>query len=73
MRNLHIKQPSKKLDFKKLGLFVIEEKISTSNYRLLLLDTIKVRTNVFYISLLELAPPNTQLAIQLETEDEEEE
>ena len=31
-RNLYIKRLSKKLDFKKLGLFVIEEKISTSNY-----------------------------------------
>ena len=31
-RNLYTKQPSKKLDFKKLGLFIIEEKISTSNY-----------------------------------------
>ena len=58
IRNLRTKQPSKKLDFKKLGPFVIKEKISTSNYRLLLLDTIKVRTNVFYISLLELVPPN---------------
>ena len=32
VRNLHIKRPSEKLDFKKLGPFVIEEKISTSNY-----------------------------------------
>ena len=62
-RNLHIKQPSEKLDFKKLGPFVIEEKISTSNYQLLLLDTMKVRTNVFYISLLELAPPDARPAI----------
>ena len=57
-RNLRIKRPSEKLDFKKLGPFVIEEKISTSNYQLLLLDTMKVRTNVFYISLLELVPPD---------------
>ena len=57
-RNLHIKRPSEKLDFKKLGPFIIEEKISTSNYQLSLLDIIKVRTNVFYISLLELVPPN---------------
>ena len=63
VRNLYIKRPSEKLDFKKLGLFVIEEKISTSNYRLSLLDTIKVRTNVFYISLLELVPPNARPAI----------
>ena len=63
VRNLYIKRPSEKLDFKKLGPFVIEEKISTSNYRLSLLDTIKVRTNVFHISLLELAPPNARLAI----------
>ena len=62
-RNLYIKRPSKKLDFKKLGLFVIEKKISTSNYRLLLLDTIKVCINVFYISLLELAPSDIRPAI----------
>ena len=62
-RNLHTKQPSEKLDFKKLGPFVIEEKISTSNYRLSLPDTIKVHTNVFHISLLELAPPDTRPAI----------
>ena len=72
-RNLRTKRPSEKLDFKKLGPFVIEEKISTSNYRLSLLDTMKVYTNVFYISLLELVPPNTCLAIQQEVEDEEEE
>ena len=62
-RNLRTKRPSEKLDFKKLGLFVIEEKISTSNYRLSLLDTMKVYTNVFYISLLELVPPDIRLAI----------
>ena len=63
MRNLRIKRPSEKLDFKKLGPFIIEEKISTSNYRLLLLDIMKVRTNIFYILLLELAPPDIQPAI----------
>ena len=62
-RNLYIKQPSEKLDFKKLELFVIEEKISTSNYQLSLLDMIKVRTNIFYILVLELVPPDTRLAI----------
>ena len=62
-RNLYIKRLSKKLDFKKLGPFIIEEKISTSNYRLSLLDIIKVYTNVFYISFLELAPPDTRPAI----------
>ena len=72
-RNLRTKRPSEKLDFKKLGPFVIEEKISTSNYRLSLPDTMKVRTNVFHISLLELAPPDARPAIQQEAEDEEEE
>ena len=33
----------------------------------------KVCTNVFHISLLELVPPDTQPAIQQEAEDEEEE
>jgi hypothetical protein len=33
----------------------------------------KLQTNVFYISLLELAPKNTKLAIDIIVKDEEEE
>jgi hypothetical protein len=72
-RNLRTKRPSKKLDFKKIGPFKIEERISTSNYRLSLPATMKLRTNVFHISLLEPAPKNARLAHDIEAEDEEEE
>ena len=54
-RNLYIKRPSKKLDFKKIRLFKVEERISDNNYRLSLLATIRLKTYIFYISLLELA------------------
>jgi hypothetical protein len=72
-RNLRTKRPSRKLDFKKIGPFKIEERISTSNYRLSLPATMKLRTNVFHISLLEPAPKNARLAHDVEAEDEEEE
>ena len=73
LRNLRTKRLSKKLDFKKIGLFKVDKRISTSNYRLSLLGTIKLQTNVFYISLLELALKDTQLATDVKAEDEEEE
>ncbi len=57
-RNLRIKRLSKKLNFKKIGLFKVEERISDNNYRLLLLATMRLRTCVFYISLLELVYKN---------------
>jgi hypothetical protein len=41
-RNLRTKRPSKKLDFKKIGLFKVNKRISTSNYRLSLLVSIKL-------------------------------
>jgi len=72
-QHLKTNRPSQKLDFRKLGPFKIEEYVSTSNYRLSLLATMKLRTNVFHISLLEPAPKNAQLVINTEAEDEEEE
>jgi hypothetical protein len=33
----------------------------------------KLQTNIFYISLLELAPKNVKIAIDIEAEDEKEE
>ncbi len=53
-RNLYIKRLSKKLDFKKIRPFKVEERISDNNYRLTLLATIRLRIYMFYISLLEL-------------------
>ena len=55
LRNLYIKRLNKKLDFKKVRLFKVDKQISDNNYRLLLLTTIKLKTYVFYVSLLELA------------------
>jgi hypothetical protein len=48
------------LDFKKLGLFRIEEKVSSVNYKLEL-PKISRLYPVFYISLLELAKGITQI------------
>ena len=72
-RNLRIKRLSKKLDFRKVGPFKVDERISDNNYRLLLQATIRLRTYVFHISLLELAPKDAQLATSVEAKDEEEE
>jgi len=72
-RNLRTSRPSKKLDFKKIRPFRIDERISNNNYRLSLLATIRLQTYVFHISLLELAPRNVWLATDVEAEDEEEE
>jgi hypothetical protein len=52
-RNIQIKQPSTKLDHKKLGLFKIKRIIGLVNYKLVLPRTINIYP-VFYISLLEL-------------------
>jgi hypothetical protein len=52
-RNIQIKQPSTKLDHKKLGLFKIKRVIGLVNYKLILPKTINIHP-VFHISLLEL-------------------
>jgi hypothetical protein len=72
-RNLRTKRPSRKLDFRKIGPFKIDKKISENNYALALPSTMRLRTNVFHISLLEPAPKNTRLGKDVEAEDEEEE
>ena len=54
-RNLYTKRLNKKLDFRKIRLFKVDEKISDNNYRLLLLATIRLKIYVFYISMLKLA------------------
>ena len=50
---------SDKLDFKKLGPFVVKEKISMSNYILSLSKTMQIHS-VFHISLLEPAPKSAK-------------
>jgi hypothetical protein len=52
-RNIQIKQPSTKLDHKKLRLFKIKRVIGLVNYKLVLPKTINIHP-VFHISLLEL-------------------
>jgi hypothetical protein len=52
-RNIQTKQPSTKLDHKKLGLFKIKRIIGLVNYKLVLPRTMNIHP-VFYISLLEL-------------------
>ena len=70
-RNLRNK-PSAQLDFKKLGpLLIGEEKLSDTNYRLSLPPTMRLRPNVFHISLLELEPTTVRTAEHEEAEDEE--
>jgi hypothetical protein len=55
-RNIQTKQPSTKLDHKKLGLFKIKKITGLVNYKLVLLKTINIHP-VFHISLLELVQP----------------
>jgi hypothetical protein len=59
-QNIKTKQPSRKLDFKKLGLFRIIENISSVNYKLEL-PKISRLYPVFYILLLEPAKEITQI------------
>jgi len=51
--NLKITRLSNKLDFKRIGLFEVLEKILKNNYKLDLLAIIKLQINNFYILLLE--------------------
>jgi hypothetical protein len=51
-RNIQTKQPSTKLDHKKLGLFKIKKIIGLVNYELVLPRTMNIHP-VFHISLLE--------------------
>jgi hypothetical protein len=52
-RNIQTKQPSTKLDHKKLGLFKIKKVTGLVNYELVLPKTMNIYL-VFYILLLEL-------------------
>ncbi len=72
-RNLQTKRLSRKLDFRKIGLFKIIDKISDNNYRLALPASIKVRTNVFHVALLEPAPLGARVSNDVKASDEEEE
>jgi len=73
LRNLYLKRPSAKLDFKKYGPFRIIRKVATFNFELDLLIIMKVRTKVFHVSLLELAPKKVLLEKKTEVEVDKEE
>ena len=53
-KNIIIKKPSKKLDYKYLGLYKVIKRISENNYQLDLLPKVRIYP-IFYISLLENA------------------
>jgi hypothetical protein len=66
-RNIQTKQPSIKLDHKKLGLFKIKKVIGLVNYELVLPKTINIYL-VFYISFLEPVLLRVLLALVTEIE-----
>jgi hypothetical protein len=66
-QNIQIKQPSIKLDHKKLGLFKIKKITGLVNYKLVLLKTINIHP-VFYISLLKPILPGASPAPVTEIE-----
>jgi hypothetical protein len=68
-KNIKTKQLSTKLDFKKLGLFRISERIRTVNFRLELLENSKLYL-VFYVVLLELARNNMLVVTDTEIQPE---
>jgi len=69
-QNLKTKRPSKKLDNLRVGPFEILEEIGTVNYKLQLPPGMRVHP-VFHKKLLEPAPPDAELAMDIELEDDE--
>ena len=57
-KNLKTSRPSKKLDYKKIGLFYIEKRISNVNYKLNFPKGVQIYF-IFYVFLLEPAYPET--------------
>ena len=70
-RHIKTKQPSNKLDFKKIGPFEILEKIKDINFRLKLPKESRIHL-IFHASLLEPAPSTTTMATNIEIELEHE-
>ncbi len=63
-KNIKTKRLSTKLDFKKLGLFEILEKVRKVNYQLRLLTSSKLYL-VFYVSLLKLAQGDILITLDI--------
>ncbi len=59
-KNITIKRPNDKLDFKKFEPFIIIYKILNFNYKLLLLKTMQIHP-IFYISLFEFVPKSIEV------------
>jgi hypothetical protein len=55
------------LDYKKLELFKIDKKVKPVNYKLKLLNTMRIHL-IFYISLLELVPDRVLNTLYTEAE-----
>jgi hypothetical protein len=70
-RNIKIKRPNDKLDWKKIGLFKINKKLSDYNYRFQLSKDTRLHP-VFHVSLLEPASKNIKLTTNVEVEGESE-
>jgi hypothetical protein len=70
--NIRTRRPSAKLDYLKLGLFKIKEKIGLLNYRLKLPNSIRRIYIIFYILLLEKAPNNAEIATNINIKEETE-
>jgi len=69
-QNLKTKRPCRKLDNLRIGPFEILEEIGTVNYKLRLPPGMRIHP-VFHKKLLEPAPPNAELAEDIELEDDE--
>jgi len=67
-KNLKIKQLSKKLDYVKIRLFAVKEVKGLVNYKLDLLQSIKIHL-VFYILVLKLALLSAELATKVEVKE----
>lgn len=63
-KNIKTKRPSDKLDWKKIGPFLIKRKLSNTNYELSLPDGMRIHP-IFHISLLEKAPDDSTLATRI--------
>ena len=76
-KNLKIKRPSKKLDYVKVGFFLIDkqtpisEEQVRSNFRIKLPDDAKIRHSVFHTSLFERADLSTPLQETFHHEDDD--
>lgn len=67
-----MKRLNKKLDWKKIGLFKINKKISILNYKLDLPSTIRLRFKMFHISLLKPVLKKAKFNTLAKTSDSEE-